>query len=200
MPFTYVVTDAGYSDNPQFLAGLEERGVSYVCGVERTFGVRRPDEVKAAAAPAPPPSLAKRGKGRPKLLRPAPLHTVEAVRHGESSMVAAVPEESWRLVTWWDGSNRRFAVAKGPLQKQFVALRVHRATGNPEVGPYGRSAQHPWMSTGEEGWLFATAIEDFAPAKGGSTTGESSIGGLAACRINHPQCPRTDRVSYQRAA
>jgi SRSO17 transposase len=139
--FTTVVADAGYGDNPQFLVGLEERGVSYICGVECTFGVRRPDEVEAAAAVTQPPAAARRGQGRPKLPRPAPLHTAEAV-------VAALPEESWRLVTWRDAS-------KGPLQKQFVAVRVHRATGNPEVGPYGRSASHPRMSTGGEGWLLA---------------------------------------------
>jgi hypothetical protein len=34
-PFDVVVTDSGYRDNPDFIRGLEERNVAYVCGVER---------------------------------------------------------------------------------------------------------------------------------------------------------------------
>ena len=44
-----VVQDySGYGDNPNFLKGLEERKLSYVCAVESTFGVRLPKEVVAA--------------------------------------------------------------------------------------------------------------------------------------------------------
>ena len=78
--------DAGYGDNPKFLDGLEERKLLYVCAVERSFGVRLPEEVREAAAATP--EKPKR-KGRPKLPRPAPLYTVDAVittwtlpRHG----------------------------------------------------------------------------------------------------------------------
>jgi SRSO17 transposase len=141
VPFAFVVADAGYGDNPHFLAGLEERQVSYVCGVESTFGVRLPVEVQAASETIASVAPAKGGKGRPKLPRPAPLHTAQAVS-------VALPDEAWQTVAWRDGG-------KGALQKQFVAVRVHRATGNPEVGPYGRSAHHSRMSTGDEGWLLA---------------------------------------------
>ena len=143
VPFEVVVADAGYGDNPNFLDGLEERNVRYVCGVERSFGVRLPEEVAAAAKasekgaePAP-----RQGKGRPKLPRSAALYTVEAV-------VAAQPEERWQTISWREGT-------KDTLKKQFLAVRVHRATGNPDVGPFGRSASHGRMSTGAEGWLLA---------------------------------------------
>ena len=138
VPFRFVVADAGYGDNPKFLDGVEERDLLYVCAVERSFGVRLPDEVQKAAAAVPEKP---KGKGRPKLPRPAPLHTVEAV-------VAAQPESAWQTITWREGT-------KGPLCKQFLAIRVHRATGNPAVGEHGRSVQHGTMSTGSEGWLLA---------------------------------------------
>jgi hypothetical protein len=43
-----VVAGSGYGKCPSLLGSLEERGVSYVCGVESTFGVRPPCEVRAA--------------------------------------------------------------------------------------------------------------------------------------------------------
>ena len=138
VPFEVVVADAGYGDNPNFLAGLEEREVRYVCGVQRSFGVRLPEEVETARTAEPAPY---QGKGRPKLPRSAALYTVEAV-------VASQPEGAWQTITWREGT-------KDTLRKQFVAVRVHRATGNPDVGTFGRSASHGRMSTSAEGWLLA---------------------------------------------
>lgn len=138
VPFRYVVTDAGYGDNPTFLDGLEERTLQYVCAVERTFGVRLPEEVRAAATIVPEKPA---GKGRPKLPRPAPLYTV-------GDLVAAQPDSAWQTITWREGT-------KGPLRKQFLAIRVHRATGDPAWGEYGRSTAHGRVTTGSEGWLLA---------------------------------------------
>jgi len=132
VPFRFVVADAAYGSDPDFLEGLEEQKVLYVCGVESSFGVRLPTEVRAAEA-APPPEY--RGTGRPCLPRPAPLYTVKAVSE-------SIPEKAWRTVTWRDGS-------KGPLRKQFAAMRVHRATGNPAA----KGARVSQMRTGPEGWL-----------------------------------------------
>ncbi len=53
MPIQAVVVDAGYGDNPNFLAGLDARRVPYVCAVESTFGVRLPQEVLAASKEVP---------------------------------------------------------------------------------------------------------------------------------------------------
>ena len=141
VPFAVVVADAGYGDNPNFLAGLDTRRCQYVCAVESTFGVRLPDAVRAAAAVPESPAPTRRGRGRPKLPRPAPLHTVKA-------LTAALADAAWQSIAWREGT-------KGPLSKQFAAIRVHWATGNPQVGPHGRSAQHGRMRTGPAGWLLA---------------------------------------------
>ncbi len=136
VPFAFVVADAGYGQAPAFLAGLEARGVPYACGVKRPFGLRLPDEV-AAAATAPPPPY--QGRGRPTLPRPAPLWDA-------ATLLACLPEEAWEPVRWREGT-------KGALAKQFVAVRVHRATGNPDVGTNGRSVAHGRVTTGPLGWL-----------------------------------------------
>jgi SRSO17 transposase len=141
VPFAVVVADAGYGDNPTFIAGLEARGLAYLCAVERTFGVRRPAEVQAAAQAPAGAEAAPRGRGRPKLPRPAPLHTAQTIS-------AALPEDAWRTIAWREGS-------KDSLRKQFAAVRVHWATGNPAAGPFGRSVRHGRMRTGPEGWLLA---------------------------------------------
>ena len=130
-PFAWVVTDAGYGDNPTFLAGLDARQVAYVVGVSRTFGVRQPDEVRVAAGV----SLSRpRGRGQPKKPRPAPLDQATAV-------LEALPADRWQPLTWREPAG----VA---LRKQFVARRVHWATGGAQLSP-----RHHRVFTGPEGWL-----------------------------------------------
>ena len=136
VPFRFVVADAGYGDKPTFLAGLEKRQIPYVCAVERNFGVRLPAEVQAAAQAEP---VKKAGRGRPALPRPAPLHHADAV-------LAALPVSAWRTIAWREGT-------QGQLAKQFVAVRAHRASGDPKWGTHGRSVKHPQITTGPEGWL-----------------------------------------------
>jgi SRSO17 transposase len=133
VPFAVVVTDAGYGDTPDFLAGLEAREVAYVCGVHATFGLRLPTEVAAQAVAPPPPY---RGRGQPPKPRPAPLYTAQ-------QLTEAIPAAQWRTVCW------RERGADQPLAKQVVALRVQWATGSPEHF----SASHPRVRTGPEGWL-----------------------------------------------
>jgi SRSO17 transposase len=134
VPFEVVVADCGYGKYPKFLEGLEERKLPYVCGVESTFGVRRPEEVRAAKEAGAPPY---RGRGQPPKERPAPLYTAEEV-------IGSVPqEEAWQTVSWREGT-------KGTLGKQMVALRAHRATGSDRM-----STTHERVVTAEEGWLIA---------------------------------------------
>ena len=137
VPFAFVVADAGYGQAPAFLAGLEARGVPYACGVKRPFGLRLPDEVRAAAGGAP---AAVPGAGAaPRCPRPAPCGT---------------PRPCWPACRTRPGRRSPGARApRGPWPRQFVAVRVHRATGNPDVGTNGRSVAHGRVTTGPLGWL-----------------------------------------------
>jgi SRSO17 transposase len=142
VPFGFVVVDAGYGNNPNFLEGLEKRKVAYVCAIEGTFGVRLPEEVVAAKESGVPPY---KGIGQPPKERPAPLHSAESV-------LGDLPEEAWRTVGWREGT-------KGPLSKQVVAVRAHWGTGSPR-----HSTSHGRESTGPEGWLIG---ERPLPKEGG---------------------------------
>lgn len=134
VPFDVVVADCGYGDNPSFLKGLEEeRKIDYVCAVESTFGVRLPEEVRAASEAGAPPY---RGRGQPPKERPAPLYPAR-------ELIGSLPEEAWRTVVWREGT-------KGTLSKQMVALRAHRATGGAR-----HSTTHERVFTAAEGWLIA---------------------------------------------
>jgi SRSO17 transposase len=131
VPFASVVADAGYGDNPTFLLGLDDRQVAYVVGVSSTCGVRLPEEVRAAVlVPRPRP----RGRGQPKKPRPAPLSEAKAV-------LDALPADRWQPITWREHDDV-------VLRKQFVAVRVHWATGGAQF-----STRHPRVCTGPEGWL-----------------------------------------------
>ncbi len=131
VPCEVVVADSGYGKYPSFLGGLEERKLSYVCGVESTFGVRLPEEVRAASEAGAPPY---QGRGQPPKERPAPLYTAR-------ELIGSLPEEAWRKVSWREGT-------KGTLSKQMVALRAHRATGSDR-----HSIDHELVLTAAEGWL-----------------------------------------------
>jgi SRSO17 transposase len=134
VPFEVVVADSGYGKYPMFLEGLEERKLPYVCAVESTFGVRLPEEVRAAKQAGAPPY---RGRGQPPKERPAPLYTAKEV-------IGSLPQEAWQTVSWREGT-------KGTLSKQMVALRAHRATGSPRR----MSTTHERVVTAAEGWLIA---------------------------------------------
>jgi len=132
VPIQAVVVDAGYGDNPNFVTGLDERQIPYVCAVQSTFGVRLPEEVQAAEERTPTYG----GRGQPRKPRPAPLYSVQ-------ELIEAQPEEAWQTIEWREGT-------KGTMQAQVVAIRVHWATGSPR-----HSTSHSRVHTGPEGWLLA---------------------------------------------
>jgi SRSO17 transposase len=132
VPIQAVVVDAGYGDNPNFLTGLDDRQVPYVCAVQSTFGVRLPAEVQAAEEQTPTYS----GRGQPRKPRPAPLYSVK-------DLIQAQPQSAWQTIAWREGT-------KGTMQAQVVAIRVHWATGSQL-----HSTSHSRVHTGPEGWLLA---------------------------------------------
>ena len=131
VPFAWVVADAGYGDNPAFVHGLDDRHIAYVVGISSTFGVRLPAEVHAAVPVLP---SRPRRRGQPKKPRPAPRYAAKAI-------LAALPEDRWQPITWREHDDV-------VLRKQFVAVRVHWATGGAQF-----STSHSRVSTGPEGWL-----------------------------------------------
>ncbi len=147
VPIQTVVVDAGYGDNPNFLRGLDERQIPYMCAVESTFGCRLPDEVQASAAHTPVYG----GRGQPRKPRPAPLYTVKA-------LIESLPTSAWQTINWREGT-------KGTMQVQAVALRVHWATGSAL-----HSTSHSRVHTGPEGWLLAERPVPDAVADGEQPT------------------------------
>ena len=132
VPIQAVVVDAGYGDNPNFLRGLDERQVPYMCAVESTFGCRLPNEVATTATQTPVYG----GRGQPRKPRPAPLYTVK-------ELIEALPTSAWQTINWREGT-------KGTMQIQAVALHVHWATGSSL-----HSTSHSRVHTGPQGWLLA---------------------------------------------
>ncbi|MEU8140258.1 IS701 family transposase [Streptodolium elevatio] len=105
-----VVADAGYGDNAQFRAALDERGLSWVVQVKAQATAHRLDAV--------PRRPAYSGLGP----RPKPRYRTAPVALGEH--VRAAGEPAARTVTWRDGT-------RGKLTGRFTLLRVRVAGRRP---------------------------------------------------------------------
>jgi SRSO17 transposase len=123
--FGWVVADAEYGKAAAFRHGLEIRGLRWAVGIPSTQKVY-PATVTVAAAPPKP-------TGRP---REHPVPSAES--QSAADTIAALPETTFRLVTWRRGT-------KGPLQVDFAALRVQVADG-----PARRDGRH---LPGQTAWL-----------------------------------------------
>jgi SRSO17 transposase len=151
MPIQAVVVDAGYGDNPTFVAGLDDRQIRYVCAVESTFGVRLPEEVRAAEEHL----RTYRGRGQPRKPRPAPRYSVK-------ELIEAHPASAWQTIEWRQGT-------KGTMRTQVLAIRVHWGTGSSR-----HSTSHSRVQTGPEGWLLAERPVP-TPKRQAPSTDESSV-------------------------
>ena len=165
-----VTADSNYGDNPNFLAGLEARDELYIVAIPRDFTVRLPDELAKARQEAdqadpmgsgaiigsvsegvPAPDIAAgnqistaEGASKPKRRgRPPKVPRVLSPEertplHKACELTPTQPESAWQAITYREG-------AKGPITKEFLALRACRALkGNAD----GEGAY-----TGSEGWL-----------------------------------------------
>jgi SRSO17 transposase len=105
-----VLADAGYGDAGEFRAGLEERGLQYVVGVNGTHLVWPP-----GSRPRPPT----RTPHRPGL---PPTQFVDGDKQpvAIAELVKDIPRSAYRKVAWREGS-------RGRQSSRFLAMRVHVA-------------------------------------------------------------------------
>jgi SRSO17 transposase len=110
VPPGVVVADAGYGIDSQFRAGVTERGLEYVVGVQSSTTVWEPGK---QPLPAPP----WKGRGRPpRLRRRDPAHQPVSVQQ----LARTLPSSAWKGVGWRQGSQRT-------LRSRFAAVRVRPA-------------------------------------------------------------------------
>lgn len=125
--FGLVQADAAYGMVAEFRRGLAELGLRYTVGIPKTQKV-----YSLAVKPLPP---AEKKNGRPP----------KAAQWSEKSapveqVIAALGEGAWKRLSWRAGT-------KGPLEAEFIAVRVRAADGEED----GRGQHAP----GEEVWLIA---------------------------------------------
>jgi len=125
--FGTVLADAGYGVCGEFRRGLTEQGLLWAVGIISEQKLYPPN----ARTRVPRPAAV-----GPRRLRPLPTHA----RRSAKDIIARRGEQAWRRISWRDGT-------KGPLEAEFIAVRVRAADG-----PETRDRIH---LPGDEAWLVA---------------------------------------------
>jgi SRSO17 transposase len=139
-----VLADAGYGNNTEFRQGLVDRQLHYVVGVESNTAVWEKPTQRVQ-----PRSRASRGRPRRPYYRGQPT----ALR----DLAAALPAQSWRTLTWRQGS-------QGPQRGRFAACRVQPAHGHvrdrPELQPVWLLIEWPAEAEAPAKYWFSNLPEE----------------------------------------
>ncbi len=100
--------DVSYGNDTAFRAGLEDLGLSYVVGIQKSTGLWAP-----GTGPLPPEAGRRRGRPAKRLRRPEGQAPVSA-----KELATSLEAEAWREVSWREGTTAE------PLRGRFAALRV----------------------------------------------------------------------------
>lgn len=116
MPTGVVTADAGYGNISQFRAGLAQRDLRYVVGVQSTTTVWTDADNLTM-----PPHPGRRGRPRRKPLEVGAPQQVKALSQ-------SWPQDQWQRIMWREGT-------KGPMASRFAAARVLPTNGYEHTGP-----------------------------------------------------------------
>lgn len=154
-----VLADAGYGDCVEFRQGLDQRGLTYVVGVNGTHLVWPP-----GSNPRPP-------KRKPGQGGKAPTKYVDDTAEpvAISELVADIPRSAYRLVSWREGS-------RGRQTSRFLAMRVRIAAHH----HYGKApSAEQWLLCN---WLDGESAPKFWLSSLPATTPIKELVGAAKLR------------------
>jgi SRSO17 transposase len=120
-----LLADAGYGADGAFRSGVTASGLNYVVGVQSTLSVW-----PRGAEPLPPKPWSGRGRPPSRMRRDG-----EHVPVSAKTLATRLPQESWRIVAWREGSNEI-------LSSRFAAVRIRPTSRDWKV-----STPHPleWL-------------------------------------------------------
>lgn len=123
--FGTVLADAGYGVCAEFRHGLSEQGLLWAVGIiseQKLYPVN-------ARSRMPRP----KGTG-PRRVRALPTHA----RRSAKDIIMRRGEKAWRRISWRDGT-------KGPLEAEFIAVRVRAADGPETLDRVHLPGDQAWL-------------------------------------------------------